>query len=571
MLTSIEIHNFKAIKDGQDENGNITEKPLILKDLTNVNYLVGENGSGKSSVLEGIKITCVGYNDDLDNLNKLKILNQIYCFLDKNHMLNQLHQLSFKESEVRIDYKNKQNQLINIFSKIKVTKKNNYNKYQLPKEEYENLCQMMLYYTETVENERKKDQNKTWIFTKNIKRYEQLRNMINQWLLGQIKNLEDQIDIAIDNTNSSKIFLLDIHESYKPNSFLRGLVTPFSSIKHKIINEWNEAGERVLEIRENIKNEDGSNPILHFGQYNSDGEFKFDTLIDFIAHAISLAQENKENIFILEEPENNLHPKWQKLLVSFFNLNSVKKYMKSLNICFLISTHSPFIINSALELDNQKVFHLQKGELVGEVTKEDLNSFNLALDGLGVKPSDMMFANGVVWVECPTDAIYIEKWLGMYQHENLGSIKYTSGLNYQFQMYGGALLKHYTEETDLKKSITDMLKINTKRFVVFDSDIEDEEDKSTFGDYKNAVMKEIGDENFYWHDISTKTIEDYIPNMLRVEKYRTKEDKPRSGNKYKHALANIQKWEDEKPKLKDFSNLKPQITKLFEAIQSWNS
>ena len=39
MLTSIEIHNFKAIKDGQDENGNITEKPLILKDLTNVNYL----------------------------------------------------------------------------------------------------------------------------------------------------------------------------------------------------------------------------------------------------------------------------------------------------------------------------------------------------------------------------------------------------------------------------------------------------------------------------------------------------------------------------------------------------
>jgi predicted ATPase with chaperone activity len=31
MLTSIEIRNFKAIKDGQDENGNITEKPLILK------------------------------------------------------------------------------------------------------------------------------------------------------------------------------------------------------------------------------------------------------------------------------------------------------------------------------------------------------------------------------------------------------------------------------------------------------------------------------------------------------------------------------------------------------------
>jgi AAA15 family ATPase/GTPase len=46
MLDSVEIKNFKRIQ------GN--DKPLILKNLTNVNYLVGENGSGKSSMLEAV-------------------------------------------------------------------------------------------------------------------------------------------------------------------------------------------------------------------------------------------------------------------------------------------------------------------------------------------------------------------------------------------------------------------------------------------------------------------------------------------------------------------------------------
>ena len=44
MLERIEIKNFKAIQ-GDD-------KPLILNNLANVNYLVGANGCGKSSVLE---------------------------------------------------------------------------------------------------------------------------------------------------------------------------------------------------------------------------------------------------------------------------------------------------------------------------------------------------------------------------------------------------------------------------------------------------------------------------------------------------------------------------------------
>jgi AAA15 family ATPase/GTPase len=52
MLDSITIKNFKAIQ---------SPKGLTLTGLKNVNYLVGKNGCGKSSVLENIYL-CDGFN-----------------------------------------------------------------------------------------------------------------------------------------------------------------------------------------------------------------------------------------------------------------------------------------------------------------------------------------------------------------------------------------------------------------------------------------------------------------------------------------------------------------------------
>jgi AAA15 family ATPase/GTPase len=56
MLDSITIKNFKAITE------------LTLSGLSNVNYLVGKNGCGKSSVLEAI-------SRKLYNTNQKLILN----------------------------------------------------------------------------------------------------------------------------------------------------------------------------------------------------------------------------------------------------------------------------------------------------------------------------------------------------------------------------------------------------------------------------------------------------------------------------------------------------------------
>src|SRR6056297_307193 len=77
MLQEIKIQNFKKIQG----------EAMELKNLAPINYLVGANGSGKSSVLEGVWIKNTGlknsiiscfYNDggilDLDqDVNEFKI------------------------------------------------------------------------------------------------------------------------------------------------------------------------------------------------------------------------------------------------------------------------------------------------------------------------------------------------------------------------------------------------------------------------------------------------------------------------------------------------------------------
>lgn len=514
MLDSIEIRNFKKI----GENG------LKLDKLTNVNYLVGENGCGKSSVLEALMNKKNIHEEKLKlhiKLGDLQIANlQDYGTTFSDNQINKL-----KELKIEIPSTTKNPPFsIEIIDNILP-------EYKRIRDIYNRINSFLNFNSSVIK-----------LLTSNEIQFHELRESYDR-----------------DITSSDKKYWGNVlNFKFDPN-YRENLIDFLNKLffKDNEIFDINRDSHKDL-LRVVTKKYD----IIELNSLAGGYQFLYG-LYNTIIEAITYNELN--TLVLIEEPEIALHPKLQKLIPEFVNSFSEK------GVQFLISTHSPFIVSAALELDNQKVFHLEKGELAGEVSKNDLKSFNSALDGLGVKPSDMMFANGVVWVEGPTDAIYIEKWLEMYQIENVKTVKYRSGLNYQFQMYGGALLKHYTDDTDLKKSITDMLKINTKRFVVFDSDIEEEVDKSTFGKYKTAVMDEIKDNNFYWYDTEIKTIEDYIPDQSRAEAYRVKADKPKSGDKYKHAIKNIQKWEVEKLKLENFDpHLEPQIAKVFKAIESWN-
>jgi ABC-type cobalamin/Fe3+-siderophores transport system ATPase subunit len=102
----------------------------------------------------------------------------------------------------------------------------------------------------------------------------------------------------------------------------------------------------------------------------SDGEHQ---LIQIIA-ALTLF-EDKQTLFILDEPESHFNPEWR---IEFINL--ISQYVKSDNTEIMISTHSPFILSACA---SERVLHFDKNEmgnvLIGSV---DLETYGASFDTL---------------------------------------------------------------------------------------------------------------------------------------------------------------------------------------------
>lgn len=57
------------------------------------------------------------------------------------------------------------------------------------------------------------------------------------------------------------------------------------------------------------------------------------------------------SVIAIEEPENGLHPEYQKLLPKIF-----KEFTEKYQVRFIVSTHSPFIISAAAEFGETQKF-----------------------------------------------------------------------------------------------------------------------------------------------------------------------------------------------------------------------
>ncbi len=138
-----------------------------------------------------------------------------------------------------------------------------------------------------------------------------------------------------------------------------------------------------------------------------------------------------------------------------------------------------------------------------------------------LKASDLLQSNCVIWVEGPSDRIYIKKWLELFGGNDL-----EEGLDYQFLYYGGTLLSHYTANVEEKKntdSLIEMLKINRHSYVVMDSDKKSSEDQ--LKDRVKRIQKEFS--NAHWvtagkeieNYLPTEALHNYFDSSLNVEQF----------------------------------------------------
>lgn len=209
-------------------------------------------------------------------------------------------------------------------------------------------------------------------------------------------------------------------------------------------------------------------------------------------------------IFCIEEPEMNMHPALQRRLLQYWQDNTKNQYF--------IATHSSAMIDSS---EKTSVFHLTHD---GTQTKVDyaLNSRQrrTICDDLGFRPSDLLQANALIWVEGPSDRIYIKRLIKELAPEQL-----QEGSHYSFAFYGGALRAHYAIEESTGQvvessdnslqDLVDLLPINRNAVMIADSD------KKSLGEevadpHKQRLEKEFINysNGFYW-ETEGRTIENY--------------------------------------------------------------
>lgn len=203
-------------------------------------------------------------------------------------------------------------------------------------------------------------------------------------------------------------------------------------------------------------------------------------------------------VYGFEELENNLHPALQRRLFEYLYKFSIEN-----DVVLFVTTHSHIVINSIFGREQASIYHVIKEEGNAQIkTIETHVDKTKILDDLEVKASDILQSNGIIWVEGPSDRVYIKRWLEIFTDN-----KFIEGEHYQFLYYGGRLLSHYgtKDENELINIIT----TNRNATIVIDSDKKNRQ--APINSTKKRIVEEFRELGMLSWVTKGKEIENYIP------------------------------------------------------------
>lgn len=212
----------------------------------------------------------------------------------------------------------------------------------------------------------------------------------------------------------------------------------------------------------------------------------------------------ENSIICLEEPEIHLHPMFQRKLLRYLATKTSNQYF--------IATHSAHLLDCGISELRCSAFRvrLEDGATVVDRITSGTAQANVCRD-LGYHASDLVQSNCVIWVEGPSDRIYLKHWVAAVDQQLM------EGTHFSIMFYGGALLCYLSGKDDDGveefNEFVALRRLNRNAIILMDSD--KKSSASELGEHKLRIVGEFKRDGLTWITAG-RTIENYLsPESLK--------------------------------------------------------